>query len=284
MQDGSLFHADDSDIETVFGKPMNFYVHLCRRICPLVLNTTYYFEDLDTFENKARNGQYSIQRINEIYCRELLFRYHISVVSSLLRTCRLMDATAREYGAYNLPGWASCARALLESTGDSIDVLQYIPTTIFENYHCMNRCILGKEDRGFYSAKELEEKLIEFSHARKPERGEQVPDTHIAKSTRCYIKSLEKFKIGDVASLYKKLCELSHPAAASVQYMFSPKEDGKSFCISDKNDQLVLDLILEGNCSGPLGGIWRLVSDRRCGVAQESDLYGGERVVSRIAH
>ncbi len=62
-----------------------------------------------------------------------------------------------------------------------------------------------------------------------------------------------------------------------------------TYCPADASMPLLFSLAqpigkLRGNCSGPLGGIWRLVSDRRCGVAQESDLYGGERVVSRIAH
>ena len=244
MYNTSLFQSDISDIETVFGNNTSIYVDLCKRVHPHVLGATYYFEDRDIFENKCKNGKYKAENINEIYWREILFRAHITVVSSLIRTCRLMDATAREYSVSNIPGWTSCARALLENTGDSIDVLQYIPVTISKNYKSINRCISGRENRGIYTSTELEGKLIEFSHARRPERGEIAPDSHTAKPTGHYIGTLEKYLTGDTAALYKKLCEFSHPSSNSVQYMFSPTGDGASFCISDRNDQIVLNILL----------------------------------------
>lgn len=251
MKHDTLFQSSNRDISSVFGQHTEIYVSLSKNILPHALKARYFFEDHDSFEEKLTTGLYKSEEFNQIYWKEILFRSHISILSSLLRTCRLIDATATEYGTSNLPGWASCARALLENVGDSIDVLEYIPCTISENYHLINRCILGKMDRAICTAEELEEKLIEFMYARKPGRDEKgkIPATHIAKPTQYYIKTLEKYQIGDVSSLYKQLCELSHPAAASVQYMFSSNDEGKSFYINDQNDGVALKLILEEHSS-----------------------------------
>ena len=176
----------------------------------------------------------------------MLYRSHIAVLSSLLRSCRLVDATAREYEASNLPGWASCARALIESVGDSIDVLQYIPLTVSENFHTIRSCIRGKEIHDCHTAKCLEDKLIHFAYARKltGDERDKFPRSHRAEQTYTYRDELKKFQIGDIDTLYGELCELSHPAAASVQYMFSQSELNCHFSISDKNDMRHLDDIL----------------------------------------
>ncbi len=249
MQSNSLFLSDNKDIEAVFGENATFYINLSKQTCPSVLKARYYFENFEIFEMKSKNGQYKTQDINKIYWREILFRAHISIVSSQIRTCRLIDATAREYAAKNLPGWASCARALIESVGDSIDTLQYIPHAISENYHSINRCILGREDRNIYGAKELEDKLIEFIYARRitHEEKEGIPKSHIAKPSSFYIKTLEKFEIENIRSIYRSLCEFSHPASASVQYMFIPEGDDSqiNFRISDNNDSVVLNMLLD---------------------------------------
>lgn len=251
MGDSLLFHSSDRDIESVFGKHTSYYILLSKQVLPHALKARYYFEDHEIFEQKSRTGNYKPHQINQIYWRELLFRAHISVSSSLLRTCRLMDATAREYGNSNLPGWASCARALIESVGDSVDILQHIPITVSENYHSIAWCIGGKEDRALHAALDLEEKLIEFIYARKLKSGEKgnIPESYIAKPTRYYIETLEKFQIGDINALYSELCELSHPAAASVQYMFSSDDEGRSFCIRDQNDRDALNGILKNHRS-----------------------------------
>ena len=246
MADVALFQSDGADIESVFGQNANFYVVLSEQVLPHALKAQYRFEDPETFERRSKMDHCKLEDINQVYWREILFRVHITVSASLIRTCRLTDATAREYGASNLPGWASCARALIESVGDSIDALQCIPLTVSENYHSISRCIAGEEDRGLFSAKELEEKLIEFTHARRLGKSERkiLPESHDAKSTHDYKKALEEFQVGDVFGLYKTLCELSHPAAASVQYTFSSDDGGQTFRISDQNDRTVIDAIL----------------------------------------
>lgn len=238
MQHSSLFLSDSKDIEFVYGNSASIFVDLSEKICPQVLSKSYQFEDPEIFEERSKNGQYKIKDINEVYWREILFRAHICAVSSLIRNCRLMDATVREFGVCNIHAWASCARALLENIGDSNDVLYHIPNTIAENFSCISRCVAGQENNTIHTAKEFEDKLIEFMYAHKPERAqiEQLPNSFIAKSTWEYIEVLKKSKIGDISRLYKVLCELSHPAATSVHYMFSSRDNGRSFSISSTND------------------------------------------------
>ena len=51
---------------------------------------------MEKFANGENNGEYRTLEINKIAWRELLFGTLFAVASSLLRTSRLIDSTARE--------------------------------------------------------------------------------------------------------------------------------------------------------------------------------------------
>ena len=123
---GTDFLGDAARIEVIFGPAARFYVPLVRQIIPRVFQVDYDFEDTSAFNEKLRNGVYGPEDSNRIVWREILLRAHIVVSASIYRTCRLLDATVREHRASNLPGWASCTRALLEAMGDSFDALRAI--------------------------------------------------------------------------------------------------------------------------------------------------------------
>ena len=128
------FLADDMGIQKLFGPAARFYVPLFRQLIPCVFQVDYEFEDPASFARKLREGVYDPKESNRIVWLEILFRAHIVVSGSLYRNCRLIDASVREHRASNLPGWASCLRALLESIGDSADALRAVPATLAENH------------------------------------------------------------------------------------------------------------------------------------------------------
>lgn len=167
LKGDSLFMSTIDEITDVFGASVGFYVPFVDQIWPNVLSTTYKFEDVTSFESNVRSGKYSIAKTNEVYWRELLFRTHISVSASLIRTCRLMDATVREYHASNVPGTASCARAMLEGVADSIEALIHVPLVLAQRRDLVNQCLSGSCNDQLYGCEGLEEAMIHFTHARR---------------------------------------------------------------------------------------------------------------------
>lgn len=240
------FLTDDAGIEELFGSAARFYVPPFRQIIPRLFRIDYEFEDSASFEHKLREGVYRPEETNRIVWLEILFRAHIVVSGSLYRNCRLIDASVREYRASNLPGWASCVRALLESIGDSAEALRALPGTLAENHRIIRRCLSGQESR-LSGSTELEDRLIHFTHGRRldPTDKGRVPPSHKAKPTKDYIAELEAHGLPGVPSLYSELCEHSHPAAKSVAYCFSAVDGGPAFRIDPRQDRLAIDAIVE---------------------------------------
>ena len=242
LKSDSLFMSTKDEITDVFGASVGFYVPFLDKIWPNILSATYKFEDVTSFETNVRSGKYSIAKTNEVYWRELLFRSHISVSGSLIRTCRLMDATVREYHASNVPAMASCARAMLEGVADSMEALIHVPLVLAERRDLVNQCISGSCHDQLYGCKVLEEAMIHFTHARRL-RGEEkrsIPRSHEAKNTGEYLELLQRAEISGAKELYGELCQLSHPSASSVLYMFSSVGEG-AFRVSAGNDVKQLD-------------------------------------------
>lgn len=242
VKSDSLFMSTIDEITDVFGASVGFYVPFLDEIWPNVLNATYKFEDVTSFESSVRSGKYSIAKANEVYWRELLYRTHISVSGSLIRSCRLMDATVREYHAANLPGTASCARAMLEGVADSMEALIHVPLTLAQRRDLVNQCLSGSRNDQLYGCKDLEEAMFHFTLARRLRREEKrlVPPSHEAKTTAEYLGFLQRAEVSGTKELYGELCQLSHPTASSVLYMFSSVGEG-ALRMSARNDTKQLD-------------------------------------------
>ena len=236
------FLADASTIEELFGSTARFYVPLVRQILPQVFRVTYEFEDTRVFEKKVRHRVYAPEEINRIVWREIVLRAHMVVSASLYRTCRLIDATVREHRASNLPGWASCARALLEATGDSVHTLRAIPDTLAEHHRFIRRCLFGQE-RQLSGSTELEARMFHFTHAGhlKGKEKEELSPLHRAKPAIGYISELG---MPDARALYGELCDCSHPAASSVEYLFSAVDEGGAFKVDPRRDRQKIDSLV----------------------------------------
>ena len=243
----SIFRSSDGDITDVFGTNSHIYLDIIRNILPDVLAAKYHFIDNDKFKKMISNEEQSVEYLNQVVWTEILFRCHIVAATSLLRTCRLADATVRQYSDDNLPGWSSCARALLEAAGDSADALLVIPRMLAENHVSINRRVLGKEGNRIYTARVFEDILIHYTHARRivGEERQIAIASHRAKQTTEYIRKLESFGLKRVECLYSDLCKFSHPASNSVQYMLTADGRDSSLQVSQENDREKINCILQ---------------------------------------
>jgi hypothetical protein len=116
-------------------------------------------------------------------------------------------------------GFAAALRALIESTGDSADVLAKIPKNVAKDYRPIKRCVEGSQENAIFASRGMEDELISYSHARWLKKGEGAPKSHVAKPTQYYIDLLDETAgLPNIPDLYRILCGIMHPAAESVAY------------------------------------------------------------------
>lgn len=240
------FLVDPVGIESLFGRSARFYVPLLREIMPRVFRVQYDFEDTPTYERKLRDETYNLADSNRVYWRDFLFHAHLVVSASLHRTCRLVDASVREHRASNLPGWASCTRALLEAVGDSNASLQPLPYTLAEQHRMIRRCLEGRESEQLLLSSELEDFMVHFTHARRlvGQEKEAHPASHQAKHATEYVGKLAAYGVPDAPALYGELCTFSHPTANSVKCLFTNVGDGTVFQMNPTNDRRMIDSLI----------------------------------------
>ena len=115
----------------------------------------------------------------------------------------------------NLLTAAACARGFIEAAGDADYTLAVVPVTLAKNHANVGKALSGTLTRGSFVSQELEDLLIHFTHARKPEKGEALPRAHVALQVAQYRSRLETFEPA-VSKYYAWLCDLTHPGASSV--------------------------------------------------------------------
>lgn len=150
-----------------------------------------------------------------VYWSEILNRAHFVAVSALLRQHRWLDAMEKLQAVPNYLGWAACARALIEASGDSLDALERVAMTLADNAVEIQSALDGTlRDR--VQNEELENTLIHFEYGRKLAKNEHAPATHVAKSAAAYLAQLKGSTTIAVQELYGLLCQVTHPASGSV--------------------------------------------------------------------
>jgi len=169
-----------------------------------------------------------------VYWLEILGRAHLVASTGIFRQLRWLRAAEALATMGNFLGFSSALRGLLESSADAFDALGNVPATLAADFANIQRAIRGELEGALLSS-ELEDKLIHFACARRPAKGETVPDAHRAKSASDYNSVLESQGSKRIAELYKMLCELTHPAASSV-YCFIRQLDAEREILDPGHD------------------------------------------------
>jgi hypothetical protein len=169
------------------------------------------------FENQLKaNASISMQ----IYWTEILMRAHLAATTSLMRTKDWLDGCFNAYEKANYLSFAANLRGLLEATADTCYALKPVPVTLVENFtQIVDHLSAPKRLQQLIISKELEDRLIHFYFARRLPKNSNEPDSHKYKTNSDYIASIQGAKTGYVFDLYSELCELSHPAMASLDYL-----------------------------------------------------------------
>jgi hypothetical protein len=178
---------------------------------------TYTFMDLEAYNALGLQRPEGAQAI---YWREMIMRIHLACCASLLRHGEWLNALLVSVEANCLFGTYAACRGFLESAADAFYSLGPVPKTLAPNLTIIRARIKEKPTDIIFASKELEDRLIHFSHGRKLRRDEIADPVHAAKQIREYLDGLKQAGIMDVHALYGELCSISHPSAESVAIWF----------------------------------------------------------------
>ena len=172
---------------------------------------------LDPDAEVARTEPAVWPAIRAAYVLGLLERSHLACVVTLARNHRWLSGMLGSLESSNLLSFSACLRGFLEAAADSHDVLQYLPLSLVEAREYFYAALHdpGQIEREL-SCGELENRLIHFAFARRQDKGANSPPNHSPKATTDYIRKIQSFGVEGAAALYSELCELTHPAAPSV--------------------------------------------------------------------
>jgi hypothetical protein len=190
-----------------------------------IKNQTYTFMDLGTYSALVRENAEEAQAI---YWREMLLRIHLACCISLRRHSAWLHSLFVAFEAKSLFGVCAAYRGFLESAADSLYSLGAAPTMLASNLTAIIHRLKKRRMDTIIISKELEDRLIHFTHGRKLERGESADPVHAARQIREYLDSLKAVGVPDAHSLYAELCSLTHPAAESVLIWFEAAKEGNA--------------------------------------------------------
>jgi hypothetical protein len=204
-------------------------------------------------ELRAKQVRYSIMSTREfetllgrdmpggmkVYWLEILGRAHFAAAASVIRSFRWCEGMCAAYDAKVFLPYCASLRGLVESVADTYDALNGVAVSLAENHAAIDAAVRGCSTIPTLSG-DLEDALIHFAYAHKPAKGVDVPTSHIAKTVADYLKPLAGGPSGDVKGLYGELCQFTHPAAHSVQYM-CVHEDESSFVLVGDHDEIRIE-------------------------------------------
>ncbi len=175
------------------------------------------------------------------YWYEILDRAHFSSYTTLVRTRDWLNAMDGAFGSNNFLSFLTSLRALVEFTGDTTHALQSVPLGLASNSQAIVST-LNRSAKGALGARNLEDTLIHYTHGRKLRRTEASFESHIAKRTVEYVKSLEPFE-PRVYELYTELCGFAHPAAQSLAAHMIPANSENWVLIVDPGKEVISSFI-----------------------------------------
>jgi len=185
-----------------------------------------------------------IAQVQQFYILGILERCHLASITSLARTDRWLQSLMTQIIQENALGFSAALRGLLEATADAHDVMSVMPSTLRDYFSYIylvftNHNIFLETSITF---NELEERLIHYAYAQKWPKGSKPLPHHTNKTNADYISSFEKFGVSGAIELYNELCQLTHPASASVSCFL--RETPNSIEIDFSQDQKIITDIL----------------------------------------
>lgn len=198
----------------IFGRPVEPYFAIGNATIERCRGYPYRISSIE-------NADSDLLKAMPIHWRELLERAHLASVHTVLRCARWVDATVAGYERHNLFGFCSSLRGLMEAGGDSTAALREAPVVFAEQRRAIAAILAGRpmsdgDKLLVHTSRELEDKLIHYTHGRKVGKKEVTPKSHVAEPSYKYIDAMARVAGERTKDLYGELCSIVHPAHMSV--------------------------------------------------------------------
>tara|TARA_R110002072_G_scaffold21376_3_gene76007 strand:- start:1233 stop:2147 length:915 start_codon:yes stop_codon:yes gene_type:complete len=176
--------------------------------------------------------------------RELLFRCYIAATTSIMRSDSWLKNLLRAKTLDEALLFCASLRGLLEATGDALDITGYLLQTLAEDHEVLCS-YLEHEPTKIHVHRELEDRLIHFTHARKlsKEEKETFPESHSAQQIFQYIDNLETAGVIGAKDCYAEMCDFTHPGLSSLQPWMT--EEADSLKTHPRKDRILIADILK---------------------------------------
>ncbi len=197
----------------------------------------YYYQGTGSFINDTLQVFTGNMKMNEhmyVYWHELIMRMHYSSVTCLMRNSKWLSGIVNSIENNNYILFAASMRGFFESMVDTTYSIATKGSEVAMNFMNINLSLTKQMSKNFMAGK-FEEDLIHFGYASKESFKKDKDPNHKPKLMRDYISDFDLPGSEMRHEFYSELCEITHPAANSVN-CFSKEiiiDSRKSYLITD---------------------------------------------------
>lgn len=213
-------------------KNIEKYRHIVDYLNGFSFNFNYEYKEISDYKNQ------DINEWMQEYWTEMIYRYHLTCLATLLRTKKWLNSVLIAYREKDYYLFCVALRGLIESCADSFYTLGKANPAFATKKGYVEKIFSSTKIKEVRISTELENELIHFIFARKLSKDEQkrYPEAHQAEQVRCYLRALNNDK---VAKAYSHLCQISHPSLESIN-IFLRAESANNINLSSNCDDLKL--------------------------------------------
>ncbi len=180
-----------------------------------------------------------------IYWREMLYRSHLAGAVGLRRIERWTFATTTAAEGGSLYGFAAALRGLLEACADTHDALADALNNVADSHTVIRRALDGHVAE-LTLHPHLEDVLLHFTYAGKQSKRPDGRPVYKPKPTTDYIRALKDSAGLDYLPLYGRLCDITHPADASL-FMYVESDGHSRYRLGAIDDSRLIDTICQAH-------------------------------------
>lgn len=231
---------DGASVERLLGRAAASHVPVISHVLANLPVFEYPWMSRDAFGALMRSQW---REAVKVYWLELLYRAHFAALTSLLRTSRWIEAMIAHGVQPNYTAFTGAYRGYLEASADSFHSLNDVPRVLVALKDVIVEAVQGAAAQPSV-CKDLEDRLIHFTHARYVQKGEIVDESHRARQTRQYLDALTVDGLLEVNECYRELCDVTHPGVGSVSCYVDPTVDPAKRTLRvavDRDDELIAD-------------------------------------------
>lgn len=171
-----------------------------------------------------------------IYWLELVYRSHLAAASGLRRFERWVFAVTSAAASGSFYGVAASLRGLLEACADTHDALADALNNLASSHAVVRSAITGRQSE-LALHPHLEDVLLHFTYAGKASKHPDDRPIYKPKANTEYLRQMGANAGVDYMPLYRTLCDLAHPADASLFAYVETDPDSSKYILGSVREE-----------------------------------------------